>query len=122
MVNRGSIPFQAPEMLVDEVMLPAANNNDLKNADWWSLLMSLFIILNPGLRHPFQNNLTDDSATERDFKELLHQQMVPISSENNQQQHALHYQILRQAFYSNFHYNPDKPISTPILLDLLEKE
>ena len=48
--------------------------------------------------------------------------MVPISSENNQQQHALQYQILRQAFYSNFHYNPDKRIFTPILLDLLEKE
>ena len=47
-VNRGSIPFQAPETLVDEVMLPAANNYDLKNADRWSLLMSLFIILNPG--------------------------------------------------------------------------
>ena len=37
-VNRGSVAFQAPETLVDDILLPSSTTDDLKHADIWSTI------------------------------------------------------------------------------------
>ena len=119
-VNRGSVPFQAPGTLVDELLLSSACIVDLKHADMWSLLMTPFHILNPNQRYPFQYNIIDAIPTEKSFKDLIRQETVPTSSPSYLQNHALYYQVLRETFYSNFQYDPAKRVTLSILLEFIE--
>ena len=121
-LNRGSSAFQAPETLVDEMMLPSANPEDLKRADIWSMVMSIFIVLNPSLRQPFQENMKNTDATENMLKDLLRLKSAPEAPSENEMNTAVHYQTLRNLFYRSFNYNPDKRPDAKTMLETIEIE
>ena len=76
-VNRGSAAFMAREVLVDKLLLPSASIEDLKSVGIWSLLMTLFLLLNPYQRYPYQVDITDGIVTQDTIKNLLRVQSIP---------------------------------------------
>ena len=70
-VDRGTIPFMAPEILEDgEISRVGATVEDLKRVDMWSYGMLLFNLLNPCLHHPFEEALREEKSTG-DSKEKI---------------------------------------------------
>jgi serine/threonine protein kinase len=53
-LERGTIPYLAPETLVPSLKLLTACLADLLNIDIWALGMTMFNILNPDAVYPFQ--------------------------------------------------------------------
>jgi hypothetical protein len=52
----------APELLVKDLRLREASLTDMINADIWAYGMVVFNIINPGLKHPYENNLENCCA------------------------------------------------------------
>lgn len=64
-VDRGTVPFMAPEILLDSVFLKWATLEDLKRADIWAYGMLLFNVINPYLNYPYEIDVKqggDDDA------------------------------------------------------------
>ena len=88
------------------------------------MMMAIFMMLNPSLRHPFENNMPKDDAvlSENTFKNLLRQKTVPTCSDSFLKEHALMYQELRSIFYSFFEYDPKKRPTASEVQDILKLE
>ena len=52
-LDRGTVVYLAPEVLVEELCLSGASISDLMLADIWALGMVLFSMLNPSLKCPY---------------------------------------------------------------------
>ena len=52
-IDRGTVVYMAPELLVREKLIPHASIADLILADLWALGMIVFIMINPSLKCPF---------------------------------------------------------------------
>ncbi|XP_063954964.1 serine/threonine-protein kinase 4 homolog B-like [Lytechinus pictus] len=65
-LGRGTPAFMAPEIRLDSDMLPiGATMEDLMKADVWSLGMTLFAIINPSLKHPYEQNLKEATGKRK---------------------------------------------------------
>jgi serine/threonine protein kinase len=56
-VRRGSIPYMAPEILLEELGTrdrAGVSLEYLKNIDTWAFGMVLYMLINPGVDHPYQ--------------------------------------------------------------------
>ena len=52
-VDRGTVVYMAPELLLKEMVLSTASIDDLKLADIWALGMIFFTMINPNLKSPY---------------------------------------------------------------------
>ena len=52
-VDRGTVVYMAPELLLKEMALSTASIEDLKLADIWALGMIFFTMINPNLKSPY---------------------------------------------------------------------
>lgn len=66
---RGTPVFMAPE--IHSHSGKAASLSDLKSMDIWSLGMTLFVLVNPDLKYPYQIELSRDKVTGQSNLELL---------------------------------------------------
>ena len=86
LVERGTPAFIAPEILVDALKLTSVGIEQLKSIDYWALIMTIFVILNPDQEHPFfsdfQNDrvkgVSDSASTEKILKEKMFPYFQPI--------------------------------------------
>lgn len=53
-IDRGTVVYMAPELLVKEMLISGASISDLFLADVWALGMIFFSMINPSLKHPFR--------------------------------------------------------------------
>lgn len=52
-IDRGTVVYMAPELLVKEKRIPSASIDDLMLADIWALGMIIFTLINPSLKCPY---------------------------------------------------------------------
>ena len=52
-VDRGTVVYMAPELLLKEMALSNASIDDLKFADIWALGMIFFKVISPNLKSPY---------------------------------------------------------------------
>ena len=118
-LKRGTLPFMAPEILVEKYMLNGASLDDLKKVDVWALIMTLFVVINPDQRYPFEENLErqrkEDSnknyvypSEELILKKMLEEKVMPTMSMKYAQEQATDHAHLRQVVSSGIAYNPRK--------------
>ena len=89
-ITRGSAAFMTPEILIQEELLEFAGIDEMKNIDIWALLMTLFLVINPDQKHPFELNIneirknsTDKvsvTSAEQKLKGLLSRKEFPLFS------------------------------------------
>ena len=60
-VTRGTLGFMAPELLPGPRCLKSAGTNELKQADIWSLGMTIWCLIHPDLDSPFGIEVCDSS-------------------------------------------------------------
>ena len=60
-IDRGTVPFMAPERLIgSDISRAGATAEDLLRVDMWAYAMLLFNLLNPCRHHPFQEVLKQE--------------------------------------------------------------
>ena len=86
LVERGTSAFMVPEISVDVLKLTSVGTEQLKSIDNWTLIMTIFVILNPDQEHPFfldfQNDRekgVSDSASNL-LKKYLNRKCFPTFS------------------------------------------
>ncbi|KAJ8019088.1 Serine/threonine-protein kinase BCK1/SLK1/SSP31 [Holothuria leucospilota] len=71
-VDRGTVPYMAPETLVDDQLLDSASVHDLFLVDIWALGMIFFTLINPNLKYPWIKECRSAGCkSQEDFKKLL---------------------------------------------------
>ena len=112
-VNRGTIVYMAPELLSPEPG-KGMSLDDLKKSDVWSLGMLFFMLMNPDLQYPFQNEL--EKLPERSFEALkkvigrLSQQLKPSFSNTFSLLQAKDWQEVDRGFDECTKFRPaDRP-------------
>ena len=113
-LNRGSQAYMAPEISLQEELISSASIDDLKNVDVWALLMTIFIILNPDQKYPFQEMIKEFEYSvydmERQFKLCLKNRESPSMSKKYTKEQSCNYQRLRLIFHQSLQFNPkDRP-------------
>eukprot|EP00794_Sanderia_malayensis_P012493 gene12493-13776_t len=124
-LNRGSPAFMAPEIQVESLKIQSASVEELKAIDIWALLMTIFIVINPDQRFPFEDNITKmqpKSSADYDsfFLELLKGRAYPSCSGEYTSYQASYYQKLRQLFYDNLAYDISERCNIAALVKMIE--
>lgn len=105
-INRGSLAYMAPGLLVDEVKLITANTAQLKLADIWALLMTFFVLINPDQSHPSQIEICAEIGINKVVnaidlcKTFLQRRQIPSFSDKYLISQACHNAVIRHIFYS----------------------
>ena len=124
--NRGSQAFMTSEISIEREMLESACIDNLKVIDIWALLMTFFVILNPGQRFPFHLNIKEIAATkpaDRVFNRFLRKRIIPQFSKDHLSFQAEHYQQLRAVFCEELQYDPKKRCNIDKIKEMIaEKE
>ena len=118
-VVRGSPAFMAPELLVKDIRLKHADINQLKKADVWSLMMTLFLAINPNQRMPYEN---DNAQSEYDIISLMEANKIPSPSECYLKAHATQYQMLHYLYQKKLSFEPDDRGTASEIHCLIEQE
>ena len=114
-LERGTPAFMAPEIMIEECMLQTAGIEDLKRIDIWAAVMTLFVLLNPDQRYPFEKDIKLLKANtgnvllpsaELLLKKYLKEKRLPMSSTKHMAQQACFYQRLRYIFHQNVEHYP----------------
>ena len=80
-VNRGTVVFNAPEILLNTFPTPGAGLDDFKKADVWSYGMVIFCLLNPELPYPWSNEVAGNGANFKNIIiEKMHEKVLPSHS------------------------------------------
>ena len=86
-IDRGTVVYMAPELLVKENIIPSASIADLMLADIWALGMIIFSMLNPSLKTPYIMEVRSEGgvSSQEKLKEfivsLLQKQKLPLQDE-----------------------------------------
>ena len=56
-LERGTAAFKVPEIMIEKCMLQTTGIQDLKRIDIWAAVMTLFVLLNPDQRYPFEKDI-----------------------------------------------------------------
>ena len=127
-VRRGSPAYMAPEIILKEIMLKSAGIEDLKAVDVWALLMTIFVVLNPDQKFPFQHDLENISDrngftdTADMLLDLLRKEYFPTFSKSYEEMQASCYSNLRHVFLKNLKYKPSERSSIKEIQDDLMQE
>ena len=82
-VDRGTVVFMAPELLVKEKLIQNASVADLILADLWALGMIFFTMLNPSLKTPYVIEVRSEGVNSQEqlkkfIRSLLEEQKHPL--------------------------------------------
>lgn len=82
-VDRGTVVFIAPELLVKEKLIQNASVADLILADLWALGMIFFTMLNPSLKTPYVIEVRSEGVNSQEqlkkfIRSLLEEQKHPL--------------------------------------------
>ncbi|XP_066919695.1 calcium-dependent protein kinase 4-like [Clytia hemisphaerica] len=130
-VNRGTTFFQAPELHVEEFLITEATLDDLKKADMWALIMTLFTVINPDQRYPFQRDVKEvtknvpkgkylTTRPEKIVEGLLIKRSIPTSSPEYEIEQTCYHEQLRSIILHGIKYDPDERMTAAALQKMLE--
>ena len=127
---RGSPAFMAPEISIEEFMVTSASLGQLKAIDVWAVMMTIFVVINPDQRYPFQLDIT--RLLEEDGKEVvnsehllkacLRERKIPSFSDKYLGMQANYYQRLRRIFCENLDYDPEQRCTVKDLIKQSREE
>ena len=126
-LNRGSLAFMAPELLLQEYLIQSVGIEELKAADVWTVLMTVFVILNPDQKFPFEQDVMGQSASasalnlESVFKLQLKRKKSPSFSLKYLPLQAMQYQCLRSLLLKHLDYDAVLRINIEKISELLEQ-
>ena len=69
-IDRGTVVFLAPELLVQEKLVPCASTDDLILSDIWALEMIVFTTINPSLKC-LDIRSAGGVSSQEEFKKLI---------------------------------------------------
>ena len=127
MVNRGSPAFMAPEISL-EYMLETASIEKLKAIDNWALLMTIFIVMNPDQKYPFELDVKEQQNTKKKTSQLnllrqhLKEKLFPSSSPSYLSMQASYLQKIREVFHKAESFVPEERKTVHCLKSLLENQ
>ena len=81
-----NVTKMALEISLDQYMLETASIEQLKAIDNWALLMTIFIVMNPDQKYPFQLDAKEQQNTKKQTSQLnlprqhLKENLFPLSS------------------------------------------
>ncbi|KAJ7391284.1 Serine/threonine-protein kinase ulk2 [Desmophyllum pertusum] len=110
-VNRGTPVYMAPEILVDATRLAVATIEDMKMADIWALGMTLFVLLNPCVKYPYQREI--ERATEKGqtshqrLEGILADKKIPIEPIKYQHKHATDWYSIQMIYKECVQFSPE---------------
>ena len=93
-VDRGTVTFMAPEILLNKLPISGASIADLLLADIWALGMIFFCMINPSLKYPFCSEIQSVGRinSHEDLKKfigsLLREEKHPLPDTNYEIQRA----------------------------------
>ena len=128
MVNRGSPAFMAPETSLDQYMLETASIEQLKAIDNWTLLMTIFIVMNPDQEYPFELDVKEQQNTKKQTSQLnllrqhLKEKLFPSSSPSYLSMQASYLQKIREVFHKAVSFVPEERKTVHCLKSLLENQ
>ena len=100
----------APEITIEECMLQIAGIEELKCIHIWAAVMTLFVLLNPEQRYPFEKDINLLKANtgnvlvpnaEHFLKKFMKENRLSMSSTKYMAQQACYYQRLGHIFQQN---------------------
>ena len=116
----------APEISIEGEMLESAGIDDLKAIDVWALLMTFFVILNPGQHFSFHLNIKETAPKEHvnlAFNRFLRKRTIFQFSKDHFPFQVEHYQELRAVFCEEIQYDPKKTCNIDKIKEMIaEKE
>ena len=128
MVNRGSPAFMAPETSLDQYMLETASIEQLEAIDNWTLLMTIFIVMNPDQEYPFELDVKEQQNTKKQTSQLnllrqhLKEKLFPSSSPSYLSMQASYLQKIREVFHKAVSFVPEERKTVHCLKSLLENQ
>ena len=86
-VDRGTVVFMAPEILLNKLLISGASIPDLLLADIWALGMIFFCMINPSLKFPYCSEIRSAGCVSS-LERLLRQKKYPLPDTNYEVQRA----------------------------------
>ena len=99
-LEHGITAFMASEIMIEECMFQTTGIEDLKRIYIWAAVMTLFVLLNPDQRYPFEKDIKLFKANtgnvlvpsaEHLLKKFLKDKSLPMSSAKYMAQQACYY-------------------------------
>ena len=102
-VDRGTVPYMAPETLVDDQLLDSASVQDLFQVDIWALGMIFFSLINPSLKYPWIKECRSAGCKSQDelkklISSLLGQKHLPSMDDKYEVERATHWHALEEIY------------------------
>ena len=120
-LERGTLPFMAPEILLVNSISGGATLEDLKRADMWAYGMLIFNIINPCLHYPYEIELR--RSGKGDSKEkiagLLSNRKKPEGSPKYRQKCAMEWSQLWKAYDACTNFVPSERLDAQRVLRML---
>ena len=128
-LERRTAVFTAPEIMIEECMPQTAGIDDSKHIDIWGAVMTLFVLLNPDQKYPFEKdtkllkantgNVLVPSA-EYFLKNILKDKPLSMSFAKYMAQQPCYYQRLRYIFQQNMEYDPERRCTASQIMSILQ--
>ena len=116
-VDRGTVMYMAPEILVEDVRISRASILDLKLADVWALGMVFFSLINPNLKCPYllevrsEGNIHSQDELKRFIISLLRRGKHPLKDDKYEVERATVWCALDEVYKGCVELNPQSRLS-----------
>ena len=115
-VDRGTVVYMSPELLVEEKRLTKASIADLIMADVWALGVVIFTLLNPSLKSPYISEMRAEGVrTQEQLKmfitELLWNEKLPQHDEKYDIDRSTVWFALEEVFLGCLNFDREKRLS-----------
>lgn len=123
-IDRGTVPFMAPEILTDNIFA-TASLEDFKKADIWAYGMLLFLVINPCLHYPYEIDLKQGGGggnAKENIQSLLKQRRKPEGSLKYRERCQTEWLTVWNAQEACTHFSSSKRPDASGVLKILSKE
>ena len=127
----------APEILIQEEHLEFSGIDEMKKTDIWTLLLTLFLVMNPDQTHPFELNINESkknstgkvfvTSAEQQLKGFLSRKEFPLFSPSYEKvfffslKQCFLYQIILEIVVNGMKHNPNERWSIQKILKVFNE-
>lgn len=127
-VDRGTVVYMAPEILVEYLRISRASISDLILADVWALGMVFFSLINPSLKCPYllevrsEGNIGCQDELNRFISSLLRRGKHPLPDEKYEVERATVWCALEEVYKGCVNFNRQSRVSLDKAATILSRE
>ena len=127
-LKRGTLVFNPPEALDGKHKLASCSLDQLKQGDIWSLVMLLFVLLNPELEFPYSQELEEEEIYESSearisLRKLMDRKEKPAHSNVHKSLRVEQWSQINKAYEMCTTFPPGKkPLASDVLTVLRERK